>query len=44
MSQDILKWSVHDTQSGQISQKQDERNIYAIRKMVTTTMAGNSCT
>ena len=44
MSQDMLKWSFHDTQSAQISQKQDKRNIYAIRKMVTTTMACNSCT
>ena len=30
----ISKWSwvIHDTQSAQISQKQDERNIYAIMK------------
>ena len=30
----IYKWSqvIHDTQSAQISQKQDERNIYLIMK------------
>ena len=32
----ISKWSwvIHDTQSAQISQKQDERNIYAIMKIM----------
>ena len=41
----IYKWSevIHGTQSAQISQKQDERNIYVIMKKmclpVITTMA-----
>ena len=41
---------IHDTQSAQISQKQDERNIYVIMKnnvpsrLSPQWLCGNSCT
>ena len=38
---------IHDTQSAQISQKQDERNIYVINvpsRLSTQWLCGNSCT
>ena len=49
----IYKWSkvIHDTQSAQISQKQDERNIYICNhennvpsRLSPQWLCGNSCT